>query len=423
MKKATLTLFSVLTFLTMFGQGITGQWNGALKVQGTQLRLVFNITKTDHGVSSTMDSPDQGANGIPTTTTSFENSILKIKLENLGIEYVGTLGKNSIIVGTFNQAGQSFPMDLARVKTENVKKTITYSKNKDSNLVETQIILKTKSGNIFGTLTTPKKFSNIPVVLIVAGSGPTDRDGNNSMLKSDAYKKLAYGLAENNIASVRYDKRGVAESRSAAKNEADLRFDDYVEDAKQWIKLLKQDKHFSKVIVIGHSEGSLIGMIAANIADKFISIAGAGQSADKTIKKQLSSQPKVVQDLSYPILDSLVIGKTVDNVNPMLNSLFRKSAQPYLISWFKYDPLVEIQKLGIPILIIQGTNDIQVSVEDAKRLSKTNPKAQLILIDKMNHVFRTVEGDRNTNVETYNNASLPLSNDFVKDITTFILKK
>ncbi|MBC7747236.1 MAG: alpha/beta hydrolase [Methylotenera sp.] len=312
-------------------------------------------------------------------------------------------------------------MDLSRVKIEK-EKTVTASENKDTNFIETKIILKTKSGDIFGTLTTPKKFSNISVALIIAGSGPTDRDCNNPMMKCDAYKKLAYGLAENNIASLRYDKRGIAESKTAGKSETDLRFDDYVNDAKEWIQLLKQDKRFSKVIVVGHSEGSLIGMIASTTADKFISIAGPGQSADKTIKEQLSTQPKEVQDLSYPIIDSLVKGKTVDNVNPMLNSLFRTSVQPYMISWFKYDPQIEIQKLSIPILILQGTNDMQVTVEDAKRLSKANPKSQLILVDKMNHIFRTVDGDKQANIATYNNSSLPLADEFLKDIVNFVLK-
>lgn len=419
MKKAILFLLTFFLSFTVFGQDITGQWSGILKVQGTQLRLVFNITKTDNGLSSTMDSPDQGAKGIPTTTTSFENSILKITIANAKIEFEGTLGQDNLIVGTFKQAGQSFSMNLSKEKIEN---EVGATENKDSNFIETQIILKTKSGDIFGTLTTPKEFSNISVTLIIAGSGPTDRDCNNPMMKSDAYKKLAYELAENNIASVRYDKRGIAESIAAGKSEFDLRFDDYVNDAKEWIQQLKQDKRFSKVIVVGHSEGSLIGMMASTTADKFISIAGAGQSADKTLKEQLSTQPKEVQDLSYPIIDSLVKGKTVDNVNPMLNSLFRTSVQPYMISWFKYDPQIEIQKLSIPILILQGTNDIQVTVEDAKRLSKANPKSQLILVDKMNHIFRTIDGDKQTNIKSYNNTSLPLADEFVKDITNFILR-
>jgi pimeloyl-ACP methyl ester carboxylesterase len=241
-------------------------------------------------------------------------------------------------------------------------------------------------------------------------------------MKNDAFKKLAHELAEKNIASVRYDKRGIAESKAAGKSEVDLRFDDYVNDAKEWIQLLKQEKRFSKVIVIGHSEGSLIGMMAAADADKFISIAGAGQSADKILKVQLGSQPKEVQDLSFPIIDSLTLGKTVDNVNPMLNSLFRPGVQPYMISWIKYDPQIEIKKLSIPVLIIQGTKDVQVSVDDATRLNKANSKSQLVLIEKMNHIFRIVEGDKTANIKTYSDATLPIADELVKSITNFAAK-
>ncbi|OCB78449.1 alpha/beta hydrolase [Flavobacterium crassostreae] len=300
--------------------------------------------------------------------------------------------------------------------------TVKASIIKDTISIESKIILQTKTGEIYGTLTTPEKFDKIPVALIIAGSGPTDRDGNNPMMKNNSLKILASELSKNGIATLRYDKRGIAESKGAGKSESDLRFDDYVNDAKEWIQLLKKDKRFSIVIVIGHSEGSLIGMIAGTSVDKFISIAGAGQSADKIIKEQLSSQPKVVQDLSFPIIDSLKSGKTIDNVPPMLNSLFRPTVQPYMISWFKYDPQNEIKKLFIPTLVLQGTNDIQVSIEDAKRLSNANPKAELVLINNMNHIFRIIDGDKQANIATYNKGDLPISNELVKSITTFILK-
>ena len=299
---------------------------------------------------------------------------------------------------------------------------VNASANNDPTSVETKITLQTKTGEIYGTLTTPEKFEKIPVALIIAGSGPTDRDGNNPMMKNNSLKILASELAKNGIATVRYDKRGISESKPAGKIEADLRFDDYVNDAKEWIQLLRKDKRFSKLIVIGHSEGSLIGMLAATTAEKFISIAGAGQSADKILKEQLSSQPKEVQDLCFPMIDSLKSGKTIDNVPPMLNSLFRPSVQPYMISWFKYDPQNEIKKLSVPSLILQGMNDIQVSVEDARRLSTANPKAELVLINNMNHIFRIVDGDRQANIATYSKGDLPISNELVKNITTFILK-
>lgn len=297
-----------------------------------------------------------------------------------------------------------------------------FAQNADSSFTETNIELQTSTGKISGTLTTPKTFNKIPVALIIAGSGPTDRNGNSMFLKSDAYKKLAQQLALHNIATVRYDKRGVVLSMSAAKSESDLRFDDYVNDAKDWINLLKQDKRFTTVIVIGHSEGSLIGMIAAAEAnaDKYISVAGAGRPADKIIREQLSNQPDSLQQQTSAIMDSLLQGKTVNNVDPSLNTLFRASVQPYLISWFKYDPQTEIKKLKIPVLIIQGTSDIQVTENDAKLLAAAKPGAQLVMIGNMNHIFRIVEGGREVNIATYSNPSLPISQKLVDVIADFI---
>ena len=292
----------------------------------------------------------------------------------------------------------------------------------DSLYKELPVTLHTATGDLFGTLTVPVQKTRMPVALIIAGSGPTDRNGNNPMMKNESLHKLAIALADSGIASLRYDKRAIAESKAAAKSEADLRFDDYVADARDWISLLRKDNRFSRIIVIGHSEGSLIGMVAAHKnADAFVSIAGAGRPADKILKEQLDKQPQAVKDLSFPIIDSLVAGKTVSTVNPMLFSLFRPSVQPYLISWFKYDPAVEIRKLSIPVLVIQGTNDIQVSMEDAQLLAKAG-KAPLMAIDHMNHIFRIVEGDRNANIATYNDPSLPIAGELSDSIVRFIRK-
>ena len=294
----------------------------------------------------------------------------------------------------------------------------------DTTFIETTIVLHTASGDITGTLTIPEQQSNIPVVLLIAGSGPTDRNGNNPMMKNESLQLLAHGLALKHIASLRFDKRGIGESKDAGKKEADLRFEDYIKDAGGWIELLKKDARFSKVFVAGHSEGSLIGMIAAlNKANGFVSIAGPGRSADKVLKEQLASQPPMVKDSSYPIIDSLTMGKTVENVPKMLFALFRPSVQPYIISWFHYDPQIEIKKLKIPVLIIQGTNDLQVTVEDANLLSKSNTKAQLVLIKNMNHVFRIVEGDRKENLAAYITPTLPISEELVSAISTFVQQR
>jgi alpha/beta superfamily hydrolase len=286
------------------------------------------------------------------------------------------------------------------------------------------VILKTATGEIFGTLTLPTNNNKkVPVALIIAGSGPTDRDGNNISMKNNSLKMLAEALSKQGIASLRYDKRGVAESRKSGKSELDLRFEDYINDAKGWIDFLLAKNQFSKIIVIGHSEGSLIGMIAAEDRATFISIAGAGRSADLILKEQLAAQPKQIKDTCFAIIDSLKSGKTVEKVNPLLFSLFRPSVQPYMISWFKYDPQIEVNKIKKKSLIVQGTKDIQVSLVDAELLSKANNKSQLLVIENMNHVLKIVEGDRKENMATYNNPNLPISQKMIDGIVGFIKSK
>ena len=215
----------------------------------------------------------------------------------------------------------------------------------DPTYQEEATILETEGGQIHGTLLTPSNIKQPPVVFIHAGSGPTDRNGNNPMMTNNSLKMLAESLAEAGIASLRFDKRGVAGSTGAAKAESDLRFETYIDDATQLIKQLKADNRFSKVLVLGHSEGSLIGMVATRQgeADGFISIAGAGKKAGDVLKEQIAAQGPMATQLTSPIIDSLEARKTVEDVNPMLASLFRPSVQPYLISWFKYDPQEEIK--------------------------------------------------------------------------------
>lgn len=292
---------------------------------------------------------------------------------------------------------------------------------KQDTFTETNVTLKINIDQLFGTLTVPDGMKKGPVALIIAGSGPTDRNGNNPMMKNNSLKLLAEALAKNGIASLRFDKRGIGESKKSAITESSLVFENYTEDAKSWINFLKQDKRFTQLTIIGHSEGSLIGMIASGKANKFVSIAGAGESADKLIKSQISSKSnKQLEDMTFPIIDSLKAGNKVNKVDPLLNSLFRASIQPYLISWFKYDPQSEIKKLNIPVLIIQGNNDLQVSVKDAEELSKAKTNSELVIVDKMNHIMKIIEGDKQANMESYSNENLPISETMVNKIVSFI---
>jgi len=288
---------------------------------------------------------------------------------------------------------------------------------------EEAITLETSSGNLQGTLLLPE-IEKPPVVLIIAGSGPTDRNGNNPSLKSNYLKMLAEGLHKNNIASLRFDKRGVAESASAFKGGGiELRFETYINDVEQWTTLLKNDSRFSSVIILGHSEGSLMGMIAAQkgMAEKYISMAGPGVTIQTTLRRQLADQPPYILSMSLPIIEELEKGNIVDTVPPLINALFRPSIQPYLISLFKYDPAIEITKVKCPILIIQGTTDIQIQVNDAETLASANPNSQLVVIEGMNHILKEAPKNRLLNIQTYGDPELQLKEGLIDSVVSFII--
>ncbi len=293
-----------------------------------------------------------------------------------------------------------------------------------SKFIESEIILKTPTGDLYGTLTIPVEKKSFPLVLIIAGSGPTDRNGNSAIgLTSNAYLMIARGLADSGIGSVRFDKRGIGASKNAMGSESELRFETYVQDAIAWIHLLETDKRFKELYILGHSEGSLIGILAAQQTkiEGYISVAGPGKSSDKILQDQLKDKlPIYLIAATNQIIDSLKAGKTVEKVDPNLMSMFRPSIQPYMISWFKYDPSNEIGKLKGDILIVQGTTDLQVKTEEAYLLSKGNPKAELLIIDNMNHVLKESSMDTKENMGTYNMPNMPLKAGFLEAIIEFI---
>jgi len=293
-------------------------------------------------------------------------------------------------------------------------------------LLAEPVVLVTKSGALYGTLEIPQTASSLPcpIALIIAGSGPTNRDGNTTGLSgaNHSLKLLAQGLVATGIASVRYDKRGVGESAKAAVKESDLRFDTLIDDAVLWGRRLRQDKRFSSLIIIGHSEGSLIGIVAARKleADALVSIAGAGRPIAQIILEQVRPQlsPALMKQ-TEEIVRTLTKGKTAP-ISPELNALFRPSVQPYLISWFRYDPAQELRRLSVPVLIVQGTTDIQLSVREAELLAKAKPSARLLIIEGMNHVLKAVSNDRDKQLSSYVDPTLPIVPALVRDICFFI---
>lgn len=285
--------------------------------------------------------------------------------------------------------------------------------------------ISVNGGTLHGTLEVPSGGTPCPAVVIISGSGPTDRDGNILSMggKNNCLKLLAESLAAKGIASVRFDKRGVGESVSAMTREEDLRFDTYIDDAVIWGKELQRDKRFNHVSIIGHSEGSLIGLAACQKmnANAFISISGAGVPASELLLSQLKPKlPKNLFDDAATIIDSLNHGKMVDSVPPVLNPLFRKSVQPYMISWFRYNPEEEIAKLKVPILVVGGSTDVQMGMEHAVALAKSNRHARLVSISGMNHIFKKVSGNLQQQLPSYGDPTLPITEELVEEIASFI---
>ncbi len=289
-----------------------------------------------------------------------------------------------------------------------------------SRLHAQDVTIRPDSVDLYGTLTVPSICKSCPIALIIAGSGPTDRDGNNSMMKNNSLRMIADSLEKHGIASLRYDKRGIGKSKTTLK-EDNMLFDHSVCDAGFWLDFLVKDKRFGSKYILGHSEGSLIGILAINKkVSKFVSIAGPGYPADQAIRKQLAKYPDTMQKVAGRMMDTLVMGGSILDVPIVFNSLFRKSVQPYMRSWFQHDPQKAIAGLQIPILILQGDKDLQTSIDDANQLFTSNSRSQKRIITNMNHVLKTVSEDTKDNMKAYNDPDRLLSEAFLRELIGFL---
>ncbi|CAN5827500.1 alpha/beta hydrolase [soil metagenome] len=289
------------------------------------------------------------------------------------------------------------------------------------------VALPVPTGTVHGTLLRPSPAASMrTAAVIIAGSGPTDRDGNSAVIAGDnnSLRQLAEALAEAGIASIRYDKRGIGESTSAAAAEADLRFQHYVDDAAAWVARLRESGDFDRILVIGHSEGALIGTLAAQQTpvDGLVLIAGMGRSMATTVRAQLAAQlpPEMMVQVDS-MLATIAHGRTLDNVPPMLAPLFRPSVQPYLRSVMSIEPAAELARVQVPVLIVSGTTDLQVSIDnDARRLAAAAPNARLVVIEGMNHILKHVDGSSiQQQLPSYGDPSLPLMPELIRAVTEF----
>lgn len=427
MKKILFLVLFLSVIDSSFAQSLTnftGSWEGKLNV-GIELRIIFHIKEDGKGgFTSTADSPDQSAYGLQCDATTVAGPSITIEMTSLRASYTGKWLNDSTIDGTFTQ-GADIPLTLIKKKeskttTANAVLPVTRSYN------SSEVSLPLKDVTLSGTFFQPLQDDKKNAVLIIAGSGPTDRDGNSPLLpgKNNSLLQLADSLVNHGMAVLRYDKRGIGKSKmSAGLGEENTTFPDMTADAValyDWIK----EQGYTNIYIAGHSEGSLVGMIVAGQvkARGFISMAGAGRKAGDILKEQLSAQltPELNQQFAVAI-DSLESGFTVSKIDPSLMSLLRPSVQPYMRSWLAVDPQKIVSGLKIPVMILQGTKDLQVKEPDAQLLAQSNKKATLVILPNINHVLKEVLSDkREENIKAYSDPKLPLPVTLINAITSFI---
>lgn len=431
MKNFIIVLVTLLATLTSTAQDITGRWNGVLKVQGTQLRVVFNIAQTDNGYSATMDSPDQGAKGIPVTNTTFKNQKIKFEVTNARIEYDGELSED-IIIGTFKQGGQEFPMNLSR---EAIKKKIVKRPQepiKPYAYYSENVVFKNSKANVSlsGTLTLPEKDGIFPVVILITGSGPQNRD--EELLGHKPFLIISDYLTKNKIAVLRYDDRGVGQSTGDFKTATSADFATDVESAIAYLKTRKEIKK-NKIGLIGHSEGGLIAPIVASKSKDvsfIVLLAGTGIQGDTLLLLQQELIAKANGVLETDIKESVqtnrklfeIVVNSNDNsklkadLTDKLNELLKNEpnteipngmkkeefvsmqvnqiSSPWMVYFMKYNPVTTLKQVTCPVLAINGEKDLQVpSKENLSAIKNALTKGGNLNVTtkefpNLNHLFQ-----------------------------------
>lgn len=411
MKKLSLVLIAVLFLISCTPkielENMTGYYEGAIDVLGEELKLTLELER-EETLEGFVDIAVQGVYGLDIHDVIVLGNRVTFSITaggNLGT-FDGLYEKN-VFSGDFTQAGQSFPFKLTKTEKVVMDSVEVFTLENDD------IILR-------GEYMIPEKEAEMPVVLIIAGSGPTDLNGNSPAgVSTDTYKYLAIALKEAGIASLRYNKRSIGN----VFNEEDLTFDDFVDDAVKITEHLKKDTRFSEVIVLGHSQGALIAELVADQieVDKIILIAGAGHSIDKVLYDQLATNldEETLKTVKMG-LDLLAEGKMIEEVPAGLESLFRKSVQPFLISWIKYDPVVVLNDLEEEVLVVVGTEDLQTPLKEAEAFKTSSKPYTYKVIENMNHVLKTSSSDTLENLATYKDMDLPLHEELVDVLIEFL---
>lgn len=431
MKKIALTLIIALCSITNYSQEITGKWYGLLIVPGAQLPLEINITKTDSGYQSTMDSPDQKAFGIPITTTSFENSTFKFAIPAGRIEYEGTF-ENNRIKGLFKQAGQSFPMELSREKVEKKALVRPQEPKKPYPYYSEEITFENKKDGVIlaGTLTLPNKEGNFPVVVLISGSSPQNRD--EELVGHKPFLVIADYLTRNGIGVLRYDDRGTASSTGNYHTSTTLDFSYDAEAAVNYL-LTRKEINKKKIGLVGHSEGGVVAPMVAS-RNKNVSfivlLAGTGLRGDQLLLKQQEliarangaseEALKESKEFNEKIFAEIIKSTDETKLNNDLTSLYEDAISKtadvkypegmtkeeyikfqineYTNTWMKYfiklDPSIALEKVKCPVLALNGLKDLQVppkenlvAIKNALAKGK-NKNLTIKELPNLNHLFQ-----------------------------------
>jgi pimeloyl-ACP methyl ester carboxylesterase len=345
-----------------------------------------------------------------------------LSLSSLAVLSLGSIqvmpagGQTAGAVGAPPQAAPAAAIDTVPPKT----------------VIETPFTIQSGTLTLPGTLTVPVEHSRkIPVALIVAGSGPTDRNGNSAgalraQNNSNLYAILAWQLANAGIASVRYDKRVIGDNLRKV-DLPSISIDDFIADVIAGARTLVADRRFSKAILIGHSEGAELVLQAVNRgapAAGIVMLAGAGRPIMPVLREQISKQLPPAEIVKWDsALARYLRGEDPGDVHPGLRSLLQPTNRRFMQSWVKYDPAAEIARIKVPMLIVQGGRDIQISQADARVLKAAQPAAKLVLIPAANHVFRAAStDDRIAQMKLYTDPTIPVVPELTRAIAEWIKK-
>ncbi len=427
MKKVIFFLFYTIEF--SYGQNIAGHWKGKLNLGESSLQVVFNIIWDGKAYKATMDSPDQGAKGIPVESIHFENKVLTLEVPKLNLEYKGTLKDKNHIEGTFKQNGFSFPLKLEKGKIIQIKRP--QEPKKPYPYLSEEIKFKNKKEHITlaGTLTLPKEGTNFSAVVLISGSGAQNR--NEEAFGHKSFLVLSDYLTRKGIAVLRFDDRGTGKSTGNFKTATSANFSNDAEAAVQYLKTRKEINP-RKIGLIGHSEGGLIApMIAArsNTIAFIVLLAAPGIPGDQlllsqqqailkasSVDEEMLKRTKAINEGAFKIikktksLDSIKVKlrayllQMTDKYPALKNELAGKEQQfiqseikkftPWLRYFLKYDPAPALLKVKCPVLALNGSKDLQVPAKEnltaiEKALRKGgNKKVTIKELPHLNHLFQ-----------------------------------